>query len=529
MAFSILWVDDNIEELGGHVRYLGEKGYEVQGVTNGRDALAILESQRFDAILLDEMMPGMGGLETLEEIRKVHEHVPVIMITKSEAEDLMSRAIGKRINDYLVKPVSPLQILSALKRQLEARRLASEEVTRDYMKHFMALGDRIAQADTPSAWERIYLDLVTWGMDLFRFSDHGLLQTQAEQMSAANAVFARYVREHYRDWVNSDGSTGVGDSPPVGKDLPLLSPRVYETWVEPEVKSSKQVFWIVIDCMRLDQLRTIEPLLEPFFHIDRRMYWSLLPTATPYARNSLFSGLYPLDIAEGYPQWWIGNADHEGSRNAHEGELLQELLERMGSPAAGNMRYYKVSDARDADMLHRNLGSLGNVKLVAGVYNFLDIMSHGRSQNRILKELAPDEAAFCTLMRSWFEHSNLYEVIKNLARKDCTVILTTDHGSMLCNKAIKIRGNRDTSSNVRYKFGDNLGVDESKVMMIKDPEKYRLPVQTTIENYAVTTENFYLVYPTNYHEYERLYRDSFQHGGISLQEMMCPFVVLKPR
>ncbi len=529
MAFSILWIDDNIEELGGHVRYLGEKGYDVQGVTNGLDALAILADKPFDAILLDEMMPGMGGLETLEGIRKLNEHIPVIMITKSEAEDLMTRAIGKRIDDYLVKPVSPLQILSALKRQLEARRLASEEVTRDYMKHFMALGDRISRAGKPGDWETIYQDLVTWGMDLFRFSDHGLLQTQAEQMSAANAVFARYVREHYCDWVNSDGSTGVGDSRPEGGDLPLFSPRVYETWVEPEIKNSKQVFWIIIDCMRLDQLRTIEPLLEPYYHIDRRLYWSLLPTATPYARNSLFSGLYPLDIAEGYPQWWIGNADHEGSRNAHEADLLDQLLQRIGSSAAGNMRYYKVSDARDSDMLHRNLGSLGNVKLVAGVYNFLDIMSHGRSQNRILKELAPDEAAFCTLMRSWFEHSNLYEVMKNLARKDCTVILTTDHGSMLCSKAVKIRGNRDTSSNVRYKFGDNLGVDEAKVMMIKDPEKCRLPAQTTIENYAVTTENFYLVYPTNFHEYERLYRDSFQHGGISMQEMMCPFVVLKPR
>ncbi len=530
MAFSILWVDDNIEELGGHVRYLGEKGYEVEGVTNGRDALAVLGERTFDAILLDEMMPGMGGLETLEEIRKLNEHIPVIMITKSEAEDLMTRAIGKRIDDYLVKPVSPLQILSALKRQLEARRLAGEEVTREYMKNFMAQGDRIAAAKTPADWEAIYRDLVTWGMDLFAYSDHGLLETQAEQMATANKVFARYVRDHYQDWVQTDPAPGVG-SPPAeaAAEVPLFSPRVYETWIEPEVRAGRQVFWIVIDCMRLDQLRTIEPLLEPYYHIDRRLYWSILPTATPYARNALFAGLYPLDIAEGYPQWWIGNADHEGSRNAHEGDLLQQLLERLESPAAGSMRYYKVSDARDTDMLHRNLGSLQDVKLVAGVYNFLDIMAHGRSQNRILKELAPDEAAFCSLMGSWFEHSNLYEVMKNLSRRDCTVILTTDHGSMLCTKAVQVRGNRDTSNNVRYKFGDNLGVDESKVMLVKDPEKIRLPANTTIENYAVTTENHYLVYPTNFHEYERLYRDSFQHGGISLQEMMCPFVILRPR
>ena len=529
MAFHILWVDDNIDELGSHLRYLGEKGYEVEGVTNGLDALALLREKDFHAVLLDEMMPGMGGLETLEQMRKINAHIPVIMITKSEAEDLMTRAIGKRIDDYLVKPVSPLQILSTLKRQLEARTLTGEEVSRNYMSNFMALGDRFAAAATPADWEGIYLDLVSWSMDLFQFGDHGLLETLEDQITAANLAFAKYVREHYRNWVGADGATGVGHDPDSQVGAPLLSPRVYEEWVEPEVRKSKQVFWIVIDCMRLDQLRMVEPLLEPFFHLERRHYWSILPTATPYARNSLFSGLYPLDIAEGYPQWWIGSADHDGSRNAHEGDLLNELLKRLGSPAVGSNRYYKVSDARDTDLLHRNLGSLGDTRLVAGVYNFLDIMAHGRSQNRILKELAPDEAAFRTLMRSWFEHSNLFDVMKNLARRDCTVILTTDHGSKLCKRAAQIRGNRDTSSNVRYKFGDNLGVDEERVMLMKNPEDYRLPAQTTIENYAITSDNYYLVYPTNFHEYERLYRDSFQHGGISLEEMICPFVVMRPR
>ncbi len=347
-------------------------------------------------------------------------------------------------------------------------------------------------------------------------------------MNAANLAFSRYVRGRYRDWIRADGATGVGTAGELS-DAPLLSPRLYETWIEPEVKRSRQVFWILIDCMRLDQVRMIEPLLEAHFHVERRNYWSLLPTATPYARNSLFAGLYPLDIAEGYPEWWIGDANHEGSRNAHEAELLDELLRRLGSPAAGSSRYYKVSDARDTDHLHRNLGSLDGTRLVAGVYNFLDIMAHGRSQSRILKELAPDEAAFRTLMRSWFEHSNLWDVMRNLARRDCTVILTTDHGSMLCQRALQIRGNRDTSSNVRYKFGDNLGVDEDRVLLMKNPEDFRLPRQSTIENYAITTENHYLVYPTNFHEYERLYRDSFQHGGISLEEMICPFLVLRPR
>jgi len=503
VAYKILWIDDNIEELRSHVLYLGQKGYEVDGATNGVDGLAKLKNNIFDAILLDEMMPGMGGLETLEEIRKISQHVPVIMITKSEAEDLMTRAIGKRIDDYLVKPVSPLQILSALK----------------------------AMAKKPADWESIYQDMTTWGMDLFEFSDRGLLDTFNDQTSAANLAFMKYVHKNYHDWIHTDGATGVGSESEdeTAGNIPLLSPRVFETWIEPEIQRSRQVFWIVIDCMRLDQMRMIESLLEPFFHIDRKLYWSMLPTATPYARNALFAGLYPLDIAEGYPQWWAGGADHEGSRNAHEGDLMNELLKRLGSPAAGSSAYYKISDSRSVDHLHKNLGSLGDKRLVAAVYNFLDIMAHGRSQNRILKELAPDEAAFRTLMRTWFEHSTLFEVMKNLSRRDCTVVVTTDHGSMLCKKSCQIRGNRDTSSNVRYKFGDNLGVDDDKVFMMKNPEDYRLPKQSTIENYVVASGNSYLVYPTNFHEYERLYRDSFQHGGISLEEMLCPFAILRPR
>jgi len=516
VPFKILWVDDNIEELKSHVVYLTEKGYEVTGATNGRDALEMLRQSPYDAVLLDEMMPGLGGLETLEQIKKIQEHVPVIMITKSEAEDLMTRAIGKRIDDYLVKPVSPLQILSALKRQLEARKLTGEQVTRDYLTHFSSVSQRIANAQTPDDWVAIYIDMVIWGMDLFAYSDHGLLQTQAEQMAAANQALARYVRERYQGWVQ-------------GEEHPVMSPHVYETWIEPEVRRCEQVVWVTIDCMRVDQWRIVEPLLEPHFHIERRYYWSILPTATPYARNALFAGLYPLDIARQHADYWVGDAAHEGSLNAHEPGLLEAQLQRLKSPAAGNIKYFKVSDARETDQLSKQYGSLGDIRLIASVYNFLDIMAHGRSQSQILKELAPDEAAFRSLMGSWFAHSSLFEVLKQIARRGATVVLTTDHGSMFCRRATLVKGNRETSTNVRYKFGDNLAVDEKKVFLLKNPEEYMLPRQTSIENYAVTTENYYLVYPTNYHEYERLYRDSFQHGGISLEELICPFVVMKPR
>jgi len=517
VGYRVLWIDDNIDELRSHILFLTQKGYRVDGAANGRDGLAMLGKINYDAVLLDEMMPGLGGLETLEEIRKKHAHVPVIMITKSEADDLMTKAIGRRIDDYLVKPVSPLQIQAALKKQVEARKLTEQQVTHDYLTDFNAVGDRIAAARTPGDWEGIYSDLVAWGMDLFRYSDHGLLSTQAEQMAAANLVLGKYVRERYRDWVNG------------AADAPLLSPEVYRELVEPEVRGHDQVLWVVVDCMRLDQWRMVEPVLEPFFHLERRLYWSILPSATPYARNALFAGLYPLDIARGYPALWHTGQQDDSSRNAYEDKLLAAQLERLASPAAGRFRYFKISDARDTDSLRRDFASLGDVRLVAGVYNFLDIMAHGRSQSAILKELAPDEAAFRTLMRTWFEHSSLFDLLKEAARRGSTVVVTTDHGSLFCRRATKIRGNREASTNVRYKFGDNLTVDEKRVLLIKNPADYKLPPNSAIETYAITTENYYLVYPTNYHEYERLYRDSFQHGGISLEELICPFAVLRPR
>ncbi|MDY0108622.1 MAG: bifunctional response regulator/alkaline phosphatase family protein [Candidatus Krumholzibacteria bacterium] len=516
MGYTVLWIDDNIDDLRSHILFLSQKGYEVQGASNGRDGLALLAERPFDAVLLDEMMPGMGGLDTLEEIRKRHPHVPVIMITKSEAEDLMTKAIGRRIDDYLVKPVSPLQIQAALKKQVEARKITSQQVTRDYLTQFPAVGDRIAAAALPADWESIYGDLVTWSLDLYRYSDRGLLDTQAEQMAAANLALGKYVRDRYRGWVHG------------AADAPILSPQVYRHFVEPEVQR-QQILWIIIDCMRLDQWRLVQPLLEPYFRLEQHLYWSILPTATPFSRNAMFAGLYPLDIARGYPGLWHQGLDDDSSRNASEDKLLAAQLERLRSPAAGRCRYYKISDARETDILRRDFASLGEQRLIAGVYNFLDIMSHGRSQSSILKELAPDEAAFCALMRTWFEHSTLYELLQEAARRGTTTIVTTDHGSLFCRRATKVRGNRDASSNVRYKFGDNLSVDEKRVLLIKDPADYKLPPNSSIETYAITTENYYLVYPTNYHEYERLYRDSFQHGGISLEEMICPLAVLRPR
>jgi len=517
VAFRILWVDDQIEELRSHIVFLTEKGYVVDGATNGQDAVTMLRRTPYDAILLDEMMPGMDGLETLAALKRVRENVPVVMITKSEEEDLLDRAIGRRIDDYLVKPVSPLQVMSALKRLLEGRRIRGEQVNREYLRHFAEITRRLGEADSPADWEALYEQMVTWELDLYAYGDRTLLETHQEQMAECNRVFARFVREHYGDWTAGGG------------DAPLLSPDLFRRWILPELENAPQVVWIVIDCMRLDQWRHVEDLLEPYYYLERRLYWSLLPTATPFARNALFAGLWPREIAVRYPDWWRGSSRQQHSKNAHEAELLGEQLRRLGSDAADSYKYYKVYDVRDTDDLRRHVGSLGGVRLVAAVYNFLDIMAHGRSQSTILKELAPDVAAFRSLMRSWFEHSTLLEVLRQLARRDATVIVTTDHGSTHCHRATTVRGNRETSTNVRYKYGDNLGVDDGDVFLLGDPQRYGLPRQSPIENYAVATQDFYMVYPTNFHEYERLYRDSFQHGGISLEEMIVPLVVLRPR
>jgi CheY-like chemotaxis protein len=517
MAYKILWVDDQIADLRSHIVYLTEKGYAIEGASNGSDALEMLRNTNYDAILLDEMMPGISGLDTLAGIKKIRENVPVIMITKSEEEDLVDRAIGQRVDDYLVKPVSPIQIISALKRLLEGRKLRGEHVTKDYLSHFASVPERIFQAKSPSDWESLYEDLITWELDLYSYSDHGLLETHAYQKDECNQAFTKYIRKNYKDWINDSG------------DSPTLCHNMFKEKVVPHLGRGKQVFWIIIDCMRLDQWRFIEDLLSPYYHIDRQHSWSMLPSATPFARNAMFAGLTPMEIAKKYPDYWKGSAQQEHSKNAYEKELLFEQMKRLKLSSASSYRYFKVFDAQDTDDLKKQLGSLGNVELVAAVYNFLDIMSHGRSSSSILKELAPDVAAFRSLMRSWFEHSTLFEALKMISRRDATVIISTDHGSANCKKAVQVRASREASTNVRYKYGDNLGVDEKEVLLIKNPEEYCLPKQSPIENYVITTGSQYLVYPTKFHDYEKKFLGSYQHGGISMEELINPFAVLKPR
>ena len=513
----ILWADDQIEELRSHILFLEGKGFDVTGASNGDDALDLLRRESFDAVLLDEMMPGRGGLETLEGIREMGASLPVIMITKSEEEQLMDRALGRRIDDYLVKPVNPTQILMALKRALDTDRITEEQVTQQYLQSFNRLAMERMEAREFADWARIFDRMVDWDLELGRLKDPQLAQMHTDQMRDANAEFGRFVEKRYAGWI-------------AGEDAPVMSHHLVERAVMPHLRDGKRVVFFVIDCMRLDQWRAIEPVLDPFFSIREDLYCGIVPTATPFARNAIFSGLLPREIAARHPQWWRGSAQEERSKNAFEKELLQAQLERSG---LGDVKpqYFKTFDIKDTEQLRKKVPTLKSARLIAAVVNFLDILAHGRSHNELLRELAPDQAAFRSVMRSWFEHSALLDLMRDLSRWDDTVVVvTTDHGAVQVRKPSTVKGNRDTSTNVRYKFGDNVNVEGSgEAIDVREPETFGLPKDTPIQNYVLARDYNFFVYPTKQNEYVRQYSDSFQHGGVSLEEMVVPVATLTPR
>ncbi len=517
MSRRILWVDDQIIELRSHILFLEGKGFDVVGASNGDDALDLLRNQTFEAVLLDEMMPGRGGLETLAMIRELGLALPVIMITKSEEEELMEKALGRRITDYLVKPVNPMQIFTALRRALDEFKITERQVAQDYLQGFAELARRRAEARTWQDWAEIYDRLVSWELQLNALKDPGLAETHVDQVRNANGDFTRFVEAKYQGWIEGD------------EDAPMLSHEVIRRKVLPHLEAGKRVFFFVIDCMRLDQWLALEPVLTPWYDVQRDVYSSILPTATPFARNAIFAGELPLEIARRHPDWWRGSAREERSKNAHESDLLRDFLDRHGHRDL-RMRYFKTFRIQDTEVMRRQIRTLKDHQLVAAVVNFIDILAHGRSHNDLLQEIAPDEVAFRSMMRSWFEHSALLDILKDIANwPDTVVVITTDHGAVQVKRSTQVKANREASTNVRYKYGDNLTVDPSQAFIMKDPRKFGLPQDSPIQNYICAKEYTYFLYPTNFHEYERQYRDSFQHGGVSLEEMIIPVVTLQPR
>ncbi len=517
-ASRILWADDEIELLRPHILFLESKGYEVVIVTNGTDAVEQVREQEFDVVLLDEQMPGKDGLEALSDIKRIAPNLPVVIITKSEEERLMDQAFGGQISDYLTKPVNPSQVLLTCKRLLDAPRIRTERVSQDYLQSFSEISRRLMEPLMHKEWTELYYTLVRFDMELD--ADEGVRQVLEDQFSEANRAFSRYVEAEYPRWISATNR-------PPDENRPALSHEVVPKFVLPELSGKRPVIFFVIDCMRYDQWMEFEKLLLPLFTMKRNYHYSILPTATPYSRNAIFSGFLPGKLAEHYAKIWTDGEDDEYSRNRNEEEFLSDLLEREGKEV--RMRYQKLIKGQDGRDFAANVHDLLQSDLSAIVVNFVDILAHSRSDSDVLKEIAPDERAYRALTRTWFEHSWLFQAFQQLAESDCTVVVTTDHGAIRSLHATKVIGDRETSTALRYKYGRNLKCDSRHAILIKDPREYGLPRDHMNMNYIIAKEDYYFVYPTNYNKYLNKYRDTMQHGGVSLQEVILPVITMSPR
>ena len=514
---KILWVDDEIDLLRPHILFLEERGYSVTSVTNAEDAIEMTKKQDFDLILLDEMLHGIDGLTALTELKEIKPGLPVIMVTKSEEETLMEEAIGAKIDDYLTKPVNPSQILLVCKKILEGSKFTGEKLSRDYTAEFNKISTRIMGQTAWQDWIDIHIKLSQWDVELDHYPDLGLKHTLYDQKRDCNAEFGRFIENHYMEWL-------------MGDDRPPLSVDIVPKFVLPSVQGGKQTILLIIDNLRLDQWMVVEPLLHNYFHAHRDYHYSILPTATPYSRNSIFSGLFPAEIERIMPELWkTGEEEDEYSRNRHELPLLEAQLKRLNIELKPSPKYAKILDIGESRNVARRIHEYADTPLSAIVYNFVDILAHTRSSSDLIKEMIPNEAAYRSMTRSWLRHSHLFAALRQLAESGNTVIITSDHGSIRGTRGAKVIGDRETSTSLRYKYGRNLKVKTKNAMFIKDPRKYKLPARGVNTNYIIAKEDYYFVYPTNYHYYLNYYADSFQHGGISLEEMILPVITLEPK
>ncbi|MCD6418422.1 response regulator [bacterium] len=513
---KILWVDDEIEQLKPHIIFLEKRGYKVLVASTAGDGLEMLKMSHPDVVLLDEMMPGMDGLTAIEEIRKIDRHIPIIMVTKSEEERLMEEAIGQQIADYIVKPVHPMQILTSIKKLLDAQRIVGEKLTRSYTEEYTDISDRMSSKSSPDDWLWIGRWLAEWDVIFDKRPELALTESHKTLRKEANAEFSKFIIENYVEWINNESS-----------ERPILSVDIFQKFVVPHLRNSRRVMFVVIDCMRYDQWLVVEPLLAEMYNLSVNLYFSILPSATPYARNALFSGLFPGDLQRAYPKIWGRGQEDPGSHNRYEHELMDRQLDRLGISLPGDTKYIKILDPEEGESLVRRLNTYISAPLSAVVVNFLDILAHSRAASDLLKEISADERGYRAVMKAWFPQSALFKALTQARhQKDLVIVITTDHGSTIGLRGVRTYGKRDTSTNLRYKYGDNLNVDKKGGILIKDPKKWRLPTFGVTTNYIIAKEDYFLVYPTNFSEYERQYRNSILHGGISIEEMVIPVITL---
>ena len=513
----LLWVDDEIEQLRAHIMFLEKKGYEIVTVSNGTDAIDQCRQRNFDLVLLDEQMPGISGLETLRKLKEINPSITVVMVTKSEEENIMEQAIGQKIADYLIKPVNPNQILLTLKKNIHRKAIETEITQSQYQQNFQQIAMQIMDCRTWQDWVDVYKRLVHWELELSstESSMTEMLQMQKEE---ANNGFAKFIKQNYLDWVTSISNLDSSASRPV------LSPEIFKTKVFPVLSAGKKVFLVVLDNFRYDQWRVLSNELSEYFDIDEDLYYSILPTATQYARNAIFSGLMPNKIQEMFPDLWV-DEDEEKGKNLNEEPLIRTQLERYRRKES--FTYHKINTQADADKLMQQMKNIEKTPLNVVVFNFIDMLSHARTESKMVRELANNESAYRSITLSWFRHSVISDFFRELAQMDCKVIVTTDHGSIRCTQPVKIVGDRNTNTNLRYKLGKNLAYDDDKsLFVIKDPRKALLPQPNLSTSYVFATGDSFFAYPNNYNYYVSYYRDTFQHGGISMEEMIVPLITL---
>lgn len=509
---NILWVDDEIDSLQSQKLFLESKGYTVTTFTNGFDAVDFVQANHVDVVLLDESMPGITGLETLTRIKAVRQHLPVVMITRNETENLMNEAIGSQITDYLIKPVNPNQVLLSLKKILENRKLVAEKTNTAYQQQFRELF--MALQDNPGyrEWMDIYKRLVYWELEMEKSDSPEMREVLQSQKDEANTAFFKYISKHYAEWINNKAA-----------DAPVMSHQLMQYKVLPHVEKGISTFFILIDNLRFDQWKAIQPIFAESFRIlEEETFFSILPTATQYSRNAICAGLLPLQIHQQFPNEWK-NDDDEGGKNMSEELFLRAQLKRLKKDDI-RLSYTKVLNHADGQQLVNNVHNLLGNELNVIVYNFVDMLSHARTEMEVLKELAADETSYRSLTKSWFEHSPLHQALKKIADKPVRIVLATDHGSVRVNTPYKVQGDKQTTANLRYKHGRNLNYEPKEVLAFRDPKEAGLPVPGINSSYIFAKEDGYLCYPNNYNHFVQYYRNTFQHGGVSLEEMIIPVI-----